>query len=49
MARIILTGKNLSQVHPVHHRYHMDYITCHKIVQRVLIAENAAPRTDTST
>jgi len=49
MAGIILTGKNLSQVHPVHHRYHMDYITCHKIVQIMLIADNAAHHTDTST
>jgi hypothetical protein len=42
MARIILTGKNLSQVHPVHHRYHKDYITWHKIAQRVLIAEKCS-------
>jgi len=49
MARKILTGKNLSQVHPVHHRYHMHYITCHKTLQRVLIVDNAALHTGTST
>ena len=42
MAGIILTGKNLSQVHPVHHRYHVDYITCYKVVQRVFIADNCS-------